>query len=61
MCAIPTPSFLLLDEDMPVWMNNVRCSGSETSLDQCQFDGFGVESCPTVGGEVICAQGTSEY
>lgn len=57
MCAIINPSFPPA-EDVPVWVTNMTCAGNEASLDLCQFDGFGVESCPTVGGEVICVQGT---
>lgn len=57
VCSINNPLvFPLPEEDTPIWIDNVSCRGSESSLDQCSFDGFGVKSCPQIGGEVICAQ-----
>lgn len=28
-----------------IWMDDVRCTGNETSLDQCQHSGFGRHNC----------------
>ena len=28
-----------------IWLDNVRCSGNESSLTQCQHSGFGSHNC----------------
>ncbi|XP_065890017.1 scavenger receptor cysteine-rich domain-containing group B protein-like isoform X1 [Dysidea avara] len=38
--AIVTPS-----AKGPIWMSNVMCSSTDTSLDQCPFAGWGVNRC----------------
>ena len=40
----------------PIWLDNVRCSGSESSIASCPHSGWGIENC--VQGEdasVICS------
>ena len=28
-----------------IWMDNLRCTGNETNLDECEFQGWGVHNC----------------
>lgn len=39
-----------------IWMDNVYCSGYETKLTDCHFDGWGLHDCgPSEAAGVICA------
>ena len=39
-----------------IWLDNVRCSGSESTIVNCQHNGWGVESCDhTEDASVICS------
>ena len=33
------------DESVPIWMDDVSCSGDESSLADCEFPGWGEHNC----------------
>ena len=39
-CAISTNIFGAANSSVPIWMDNLQCTGSEEALDECDFAGW---------------------
>ena len=45
-----------------IWLDNVACQGNETSIVQCQHNGWGVENCGhREDASVICLKSKSDH
>lgn len=44
-CPVRRAGFGSADLEVPIWMDRLICSGSETALDLCRFNGWAENSC----------------
>lgn len=43
----------------PIWMDDLNCSGDETALDLCYFEGWGTHNCRhDEDAGIACVDGT---
>uniref|UniRef100_A0A3B4XI59 SRCR domain-containing protein n=1 Tax=Seriola lalandi dorsalis TaxID=1841481 RepID=A0A3B4XI59_SERLL len=45
----------------PIWLDDVSCSGNETSITDCRHPGFGVHNCGHVEDASIICEGKCLY
>jgi len=42
---IGTSDFIVTGEDLPIWLDNVMCTGDEAFIWDCSNDGLGIHDC----------------
>ena len=58
VCAITRSRFGQPPGNGTIWMDGVQCLGNEDVLDQCGFNGWGINSCnPRRRAGVVCEDG----
>ena len=56
-CAITSATDTFGEGTGPVWLNNVRCSYYDQSLDECAHDGLRENWCPHSQDAAVICQG----